>query len=187
MTSMSVETLEGRRLRLSPLFPADAEILHEAVEASRLVLKRRVRWIGAVQGAEDERAFIERSAAAAERGEAFVWGLYDSRTGRLAGVCSLDRMNEPERARARWGVWVRPDKQDKGCAFEAGRLVAEHAFRKLGLYRLYARLDPTNRAFRKVLKKLGFRYEGCMRGDKRLNGRWIDQECWGLLRTEWKK
>lgn len=38
---------------------------------------------------------------------------------------------------------------------------------------------------RKVLQSLEFRYEGCLRQDLRLNGRWIDQECWGLLRAEW--
>jgi ribosomal-protein-alanine N-acetyltransferase len=92
-----------------------------------------------------------------------------------------------ERGQAALGAWVRSDRQDKGYAAEAGRLLVEHAFRKLGLYRIYARIDPANRPFRKVLKKLGFRYEGCLRGDRRLNGRWVDQECWGLLKAEWKR
>ncbi|MBI2362306.1 MAG: GNAT family N-acetyltransferase, partial [Elusimicrobia bacterium] len=70
-------------------------------------------------------------------------------------------------------------------ATEAGRLMVDHAFRRMELRRLWARLDPANRAFRHVLKKLGFRYEGCLRADKRLNGRWIDQECWGMLRSDW--
>ena len=26
-----------------------------------------------------------------------------------------------------------------------------------------------------------------LRKHKRLNGRWVDQECWGLLKTEWKR
>jgi ribosomal-protein-alanine N-acetyltransferase len=55
------------------------------------------------------------------------------------------------------------------------------------LHRLYARIDPANRPSRKVLKKLRFRYEGTLREDKRLNGRWVHQECWGMLRSEWQR
>ena len=96
-------------------------------------------------------------------------------------------MSADGRAQARLGIWIRSERQDKGYGVEATRLVVEHGFRKLGLHRLYARLEPSNRVFRRVLKKLGFRYEGCLRDDKRLNGRWIDQECWGLLKAERKR
>ena len=78
-------------------------------------------------------------------------------------------------------------RQNKGYGVEAGRLLIAHAFRRESLQKLYARLDPGNRGARKVLQRAGFRYEGCLRREKRLNGRWIDQECWGLLRSEWRK
>jgi RimJ/RimL family protein N-acetyltransferase len=183
---MKIEILEGRRLLLRPLDEADAAALAEAVDASRAMLKRRLRWAAEPQSVDDEKRFVAAAAGKVQKGEALVWGLFDARARRLVGVSSLDEIC-PEGARARFGIWVRSDRQDRGCAWEAGRLIAEHAFRKAGFHRLYARIDPTNRAFRKVLKKMGFRYEGCLRGDKRLNGRWIDQECWGLLRQEWKK
>ena len=183
---MEMENLEGRRLILRALTEADSEVLGEAVESTRALLKRRLGWASRPPGPEEEMRFIERSSAEASSGEGLVWGLFDGKGQRLAGVAAL-RPLDTGRGQAALGAWVRADRQDKGYAAEAVRLVLEHSFRRLGLHRLYARIDPANRPFRKVLKKLGFRYEGCLRGDKRLNGRWIDQECWGLLRAEWKR
>ncbi|HBL18042.1 MAG: hypothetical protein A2X36_08980 [Elusimicrobia bacterium GWA2_69_24] len=178
--------MEGRRVGLRPLADSDAEALFDAVSSSREGLKRRLRWVPAVGGAEDERRFIADAAARAAARTAVVWGIFENRTGRLAGVISLVGMEDAERAQGRFGAWVRTDRQDRGFAVEAGRLAIEFAFRRAGLHRVHARLDPANRPFRKVLKKLGLRYEGCLRSDRRLNGRWVDQECWGLLRSEWK-
>lgn len=178
--------MEGRRIVLRALTDADAEALCDAVSSSREALKRRLRWVPAVGGAEDERRFIAESAARTAAGSAAVWGIFENRAGRLAGVVSLRGLEDAERAQGRFGVWIRADRQDRGFAVEAGKLVLEFAFRRAGLHRVHARLDPANRPFRKVLKKLGLRYEGCLRSDRRLNGRWVDQECWGLLRGEWK-
>jgi RimJ/RimL family protein N-acetyltransferase len=83
--------------------------------------------------------------------------------------------------------WIASDRLGRGYASEAGRALAERAFKAMGVRRLFARIDPGNRAARQVFQKLGFRYEGCLRREKRLNGRWIDQECWGVLREEWRR
>jgi len=176
--------LEGRRLRLRALAPEDAAALFEAVESSREALKRRLRWVTDIGSMEDEKDFISRSAAADSQTK--VWGIFDKRTDRLLGVGSLEGISDAERGRARLAFWVRTDRQDRGLGAEVGRLILEHAFRRAGLHRIYARLDPTNRPFRKVLKRLGLRYEGCLRSDRKLNGRWVDQECWGMLRGELK-
>lgn len=178
--------MTARRVHLRPLTASDAQALYEAVDASRDALKRRLRWVPDVRGVEDESRFIEEAAARISERAVLVWGVFENRNDRLAGVAALLGMEEPERAQGRFGVWIRGDRQDKGYAVEAGRLVLEYAFRRAGLHRVYARLDPSNRPYRKALKKLGLRYEGCLRADKRLNGRWVDQECWGLLKPEWK-
>lgn len=184
---MATANLKSRRLTLRPLTERDAGELFKAVETSREGLKRRLLWVGGVQGAEDQKRFIVEAQAAAERGDDLVWGVFESKADALVGVVSLDKQSSKERTQARLTVWIRTDKQDRGYCTEVGRTVLECGFRRLNCHRLFARIDPTNRAFRRVLKKLGFRYEGCLRDDKRLNGRWIDQECWGLLKVEWKR
>lgn len=184
---MATVDLKTRRLFLRPLVESDAKALFGAVEASREALKRRLRWVGDVRSTEDERRFIAESLSAMETGDLLLWGVFESKTDELAGVVSLDKFSLKERTQACFSTWINASMQDKGYATEAGRVVVECAFRKLNCHRLFVRMDPSNRAFRRVLKKIGFKYEGCLRDDKRLNGRWINQECWGLLKSEWKK
>lgn len=180
-----MNSLTGRRLSLREFAAEDALALFEAVEASRAMLRRRLRWVSSVASPEDCRIFIRGSLAEGEKGGRLVCGVFEP-GGRLAGIAALQGMLERP-GLAEISGWVRADRRERGYALEAGRLLVGHAFRKEGLERLYARIDPANRAARKVVKRLGFSYEGCLRRDKRLNGRWIDQECWGLLKPEWKK
>ncbi|MBI4347832.1 MAG: GNAT family N-acetyltransferase [Elusimicrobia bacterium] len=177
--------LAGRKVLLRPLEEADAPALFEAVEASRAGLRRRFGWVESARTVEDEVAFVRARSADRQEGGALTFGIFDARGKRLLGVAALDPIVRAT-SRGQLGLWVRADEQDKGYGVEAGRLAVEHAFRKLALRRLSSRIDPVNRGARKVLQRLGFRYEGCLRQDKRLNHRWVDQECWGILRSEWK-
>ncbi|MEK9146343.1 MAG: GNAT family protein [Elusimicrobiota bacterium] len=172
-------SLAGRRVRLRAFLQEDEEALGEAVEASREALRRRFSWASRDDGPA---GFLARSAREIEAGESLVFGVFEPRSGRLAGVAALRG-----RESARLSAWVRPDRQNRGFGTEAGKLIIDHVFKNRELHRICARIDPSNRPARRVLKKLGFRYEGCLRSERRLNGRWIDQECWGLLRSEWKK
>ena len=177
--------LRGRRLLLKPLAETDAPALFAAVEVSREVLRRRLRWASGAVSAERSRGFIRAAAEARGRGEREEFGVFEARTGALAGVVSLQGLLAVP-GLAELSLCIRADRQGRGCGTEAARLLAAHAFLSDDLQKLYARLDPANRAARKVLQRAGFRYEGCLRHEKRLNGLWIDQECWGLLRAEWR-
>ena len=174
--------LKGRRLALRPLAEGDAPELYEAVASSAEALRRRLRWAQAVRSAEDCLAFIRRSLDEERGGLGTTYGVFESRARRLVGVCALRANGGP----AELSGWIRSDRAGKGYGEEAGRVLAARGFRG-GAHKLYARIEPANRAGRRVLQKLGFRYEGCLRRDRRLNGRWVDQECWGLLKGEWRK
>jgi ribosomal-protein-serine acetyltransferase len=181
MASSRSQILEGRRVQLRPLEASDAEELFAAIEASRDVLKRRLQWVGAVATVADEKSFISEV-----RGK-HVWAVQETKSGKVVGVSSLEAFEEPQSGQFKFALWIRADRQDRGYGTEVGKLLVEQAFRRLGAHRISARMDPANRSFRRVLKKLGFRYEGCLRDACRLNGRWVDQECWGMLKTERKK
>lgn len=176
-----------RRLNLRPLTRGDAAALFEAVQASREALRRRLCWVDDVRSASDEEAFLQAAEQGRERGTQLACGLYDKQSGALQGVASLSAIETAHASKAEIAAWVRSDMQDKGLGAEAVRALCEHAFHRLQLHRLYARIDPANRPARKVLKRLHFHYEGTLREDKKLNGRWIHQECWGVLRSEWQR
>ena len=177
--------MRGRRLLLRPLEDKDSAALFAAVAASREALRRRLRWATAVASLEHCRGFIRASARARARGQRQDFGVFETRAGELAGVASLQAMLAAP-GLAEVSGWIRADRQGRGLAVEAGRLLVAHAFKSALQQKLYARLDPANRAARRVVQDLGFRYEGCLRREKRLHSRWIDQECWGLLQAEWR-
>lgn len=176
----------GRKVELRPLKEADAEALYAAIEASRAHLKRRLRWPASVGSAENCRDFIRESLRAAERREKLVYGVFELKAGALAGVAALQNLNLTP-GLGELAFWISAEKSRKGYAFEAAKSLAAAALKGGGFDRLYARIDPANRPARRVIQKLGFRYEGRLRHEKRVNGRWVDQECWGLLKKEWKK
>lgn len=178
--------LSGRKAALRPLTPADAPELFEALSASREALKRRFSWASAASGLPGCEAFIARAAQDQDAGRSEVFAVVELKPGRLAGIASLQDLDQvPGVARA--ALWIRTDRAERGLAGEAARLLVGYAFKGERLRRVSARIDPSNRPARKVLQKLGFKYEGCLRQERRLNGRWVDQECWGLLREEWKR
>lgn len=169
------------------LTPSDAAGLFDAIHASRDPLRRRLCWVDDIKAVSDEETFILAADERRERGGALVYGVFDRQNGNILGVAALNDLQTAHASKAELGAWIRPDHQDKGLGTEAIRALAEHAFGKLQLHRLYARIDPANRPSRKVLKRLHFHYEGTLREDKKLNGRWVQQECWGLLRSEWQR
>ena len=185
MRPLSERAFAGRRVALRPLTEADAAAALEAFLASAAQLKRRFAWAQAALGPEDMRGFVKAKAEAWEAGTASTFAVFEARGERFVGVLSLDPIIR-ETLKAQLSIWIRAGEENKGYAVEAGRLAVEYAFRRLILHRLFARIDPSNRGARRVLQKLGFRYEGCLRGDKRLGSRWIDQECWGILRADWR-
>jgi len=176
--------LQGRRLLLRPLAEDDAAALWAAVDVSREALKRRMGWVSAMTSVADSRRFIQDCGSAGRSREPESFAVVEARSRDLVGVASLQRRTVP--GLAELSLWIRTDRRGRSYGLEAGRLLAEHAFRHEALQKLYARIDPANREGRKMLQRAGFRYEGCLRHEKRLNGRWVDQECWGLLRVEWR-
>ncbi len=182
-----MKTLAGCRVSLRPLIGSDAEGLFSAVDSSRRVLKRRLRWVAGISSIGDCRAFIQTSLAEARCGAHEVFAVVErGNPGILAGSAALQGVGDMPRL-AEISGWIRSDRSGRGYATQALRLLVAHALRQDVLHKFYARIDPANRAARKVFQKAGFRYEGCLRHEKRLNGRWINQECWGLLRGEWGK
>ena len=60
-------------------------------------------------------------------------------------------------------------------------LVLRRAFRRLGLHRVEANIQPGNRASRALVRRLGFRREGFSPRYLKIGGRWRDHERWALV------
>lgn len=76
------------------------------------------------------------------------------------------------------------DVWGRGFAKEAIQAVCAHAFNAMGLNRLWA--ESPNPAFNAAVRALGWTPEGTKRRAFLLDGQWVDIECYGLLKDEFR-
>lgn len=179
---MSARPAASRRVELRPPLLTDAAALSAAVSESLEGLRRRMRWPKAAVSEADAVSFLKRAFEEEAAGAALHYVVVEPKDGRLAGMAALQRL-KVEPGVAELSLWIRQSRQERGLGTLAAREMIDLGLKRK-LQRFWVRIEPSNRAARRVAQKLGFKYEGRLRRDRRLNGRWIDQECWGLLREE---
>ncbi len=103
--------------------------------------------------------------------------------GRLCGGIGLHPNNEHKRAEL--GYWIGVRFWGNGYATEAARAVVGYGFDNFDLNRIFAAHFGGNDASGKVLRKIGMRYEGCMRQAIVKHDRFIDLERYAILRSDY--
>lgn len=175
------ELLTGR-LRLRAFREEDAEALfaccrnpelgenagwkpHESIDESRRVLKE---------------VFL---------GQRSVWAVALRDTGRLVGSVGL--LPDPKRGNPgvlMLGYWLDRSQWGRGLMSEAARAVVRHGFEVLGADMLSVCCYAHNKRSRRVIERLGFRFEGTLHAaDRDSGGRMRDVLSYYLLRDEWAK
>jgi RimJ/RimL family protein N-acetyltransferase len=107
-----------------------------------------------------------------------------SETGEAVGTLGLYRYSERDRSavlgfdllRVNWG---------RGYMSEAVRALLGYAFGELGLNRVEATVDPLNVRSVRLLERLCFALEGCLREKYVYKGGVHDELVYGLLRRDW--
>lgn len=90
-------------------------------------------------------------ASAPGRRKTSIWPW---RSGEIFGCCGL----RPDADALELGVHLRFEHWGRGYASEAARAAIAHAFGALAIRQLVAGHHPENRASRRLLERLGFRY-----------------------------
>jgi RimJ/RimL family protein N-acetyltransferase len=97
------------------------------------------------------------------------------------GLHELDTVN----LNARAGMILSRDSWGRGMGSEALCGILQHAFRGMGLHKVYLNVFTTNEKGIHIYGKLGFVREGVMRHEYRLRGGWHDMLRMSLLESEW--
>lgn len=83
------------------------------------------------------------------------------------------------------GVTVAPDYQRQGFASEAVTGLLDYIFGSLRKHRVFASVDPRNQPSIALLKRIGMRQEAHFRNSLWINGEWVDDLVFAILRSEW--
>jgi UDP-4-amino-4,6-dideoxy-N-acetyl-beta-L-altrosamine N-acetyltransferase len=87
---------------------------------------------------------------------------------------------------ADWGFYVQPDAP-KGSGTKLGKAALRHGFYMLGLHKVCGQAIESNAASIAFHHKLGFREEGRLRDQQRVDDRYDTLVCFGLLAKEWQE
>jgi RimJ/RimL family protein N-acetyltransferase len=99
------------------------------------------------------------------------------------GLVSLWDRAIPHQA-AEISIWIGRGYRDAGNGTEALRLVLRYAFAGLALHKVYLRVLAYNARAIRAYQKCGFRVEGILREEMKVNGRWNDLVYMGVLAHE---
>jgi len=85
------------------------------------------------------------------------------------------------------GYWIGSAYSNQGHMTQALSLSLAFIFKALKLHRVEANIIPTNKPSTRLIKRLGFRYEGLGRRYIRINGKWQDHARWGLTNEDYRE
>ncbi|GGN83656.1 N-acetyltransferase [Actinoplanes lobatus] len=164
--------LRTTRLRLRAFRLGDVAAVHAYAGDPEVV--RFMEW-GPNRPADTE-VFVAESVNPPEGVHPFAV----ERDGELIGAVEL-RTTSPGHRRGEFGYVLARHAWGRGYATEAAAAVLAHAF-DLGLHRVAATCDPANVGSRRVLEKIGMRYEGHLHDYLHIRGEWRDRLLFAAIR-----
>lgn len=179
--SVPMPLLQSERVLLRPLSRQDVRDVFEY--ASDEEIARFVSFAPHVSEA-DSLEWIDLEIARYERNEPGVWAIELRETGRVVGSIGYVRW-APDDATAELGCALHRALWRHGLMTEVAQLVIDYTFVETEVYRIEARCEPENVGSSKLIEKLGFTREGCLRGVAWVKGDHRDMLVHSILRPEW--
>lgn len=178
--SIALPTLETQRLVLRPLTLGDAadvqRLAGDYAIATTTLLVPHPYPDGAAE------SWIATLESAYAEGRDLTLAITSRETGELLGAIGLV-LNLFHR-RGDLGYWVGKPFWGQGYCTEAGQALLQFGFQELRLHRIQATHFTRNPASGRVMRKLGMRHEGTLRGYTFKWGVFEDTEIYALLADE---
>lgn len=168
--------LETERLVLRPIARSDWSALHPIMCDPRVM----AYWDNAV--VEDPSLVEQMLAAEVEEmaaGRGCYWAIELAADRTFLGTCEIADIDRRHR-RGEIGFLLAGSAWGQGYGLEAVRAVTDHAA-GLGLKRLWARTHAGNERSERLLERVGFEFEGYLRGHIQRAGERRDCKVFGLL------
>jgi N-acetyltransferase len=182
MTTLGPVVLEGAHIRLEPLRTHHCEGLMEAGKSPEI-------WTWLLeypQTLEAMREMVQRAMQAEEAGREFPFTVVERHTGRVLGTTRYLEVQESHRTAEIGWTWYARDVWATAVNPEAKFLLLQHAFETWGAMRMQLKADSLNARSRAAIAKLGARFEGILRNQRRRrDGTWRDAAMYSMINTEW--
>ena len=111
--------------------------------------------------------------------------LIEDQRGRIVGTITHFKSRTPISREIGYRLFD-PALAGRGIMTEACAMLCDYLFRSYPLNRLELLMNPDNVGSERIAQKLGFEFEGTLRGGFFTNGAIRDVKIYGLLRAEWE-
>jgi [ribosomal protein S5]-alanine N-acetyltransferase len=186
-TIYSPISLHGRRVVLRTLTDHDYEGWFEVRQrCHEWLLKWEPRSAHSSHLAEDQRSFSTRCALRERErqlGTGFGFGVFFQ--GRFVGEITLSSVQRGPLQSAYIGYWIDEAVAGQGLMPEAVVTMLQYAFDTLRLHRVEINIIPRNSPSRRVVEKLGLRFEGISERYLEIDGAWEDHARYAITAEEW--
>ena len=180
-------SLHGRRVVLRTMNEQDYDGWYEVRTRCRdWLLKWEPRSAHASHLADDQRSFVGRCAIRErerQMGTGFGFGIFHQ--GRFVGEITLSSIQRGPLQSAFVGYWIDEAVAGQGLMPEAVVTLLQHSFESLRLHRIEINIIPRNTPSRRVVEKLGVRYEGIAERYLEIDGAWEDHARYAITAEEW--
>ena len=134
---------------------------------------------------EAVRGQVDRAIDEDRAGVSFSFGIFDRSDGALCGRIRLSNVFRAVWQNANIGYYIDQERNGRGFATEAVRLVCGFAFTNAGLHRVQAGVMTDNARSIRVLDKAGLRCEGLALRYLLINNEWRDHFIYAMTAEEW--
>lgn len=175
---MALLPIDTRRLHIRVMRPADAPVL--SAYRSDVEIGRFQDW-SMPYGLDEALRMLEGQADVVDLPADGWVQLAVDHAGQMIGDLAVGVVDGHI---AHVGYTLAPAFHGKGYAGEALSTLVDVLFRSGGIHRIVASVDPDNTASMRVLEGQGFTYEGRARSAEFVRGAWVDDDRYGLLRSD---
>ena len=117
-------------------------------------------------------------------GDFFDWAIVHKDSGKMIGTCGFTRFDYTNNV-AEIGYVLNRDYHGQGIVSEAASAVLQFGFERLGINRIEGRFILGNDASRRVMEKIGMKFEGVQREGMLIKGIYRDIGICSILRSEY--
>jgi RimJ/RimL family protein N-acetyltransferase len=181
MKTVERKQLVGGRILLRPFSKRD--LPHIQRWSADAELRKLIGEVAPMSGAEAEKFYKELRA---DKGR--VWFVIVlKRNGRVIGEAGLLRMFRPWRNTDMTIIIGEKDAWGKGYGTEAGHLLLDYAFNRLGFHRISIGVVGFNKRALRFWESLGFKKEGVERDEYFYDNKYSDGIMMSILEDEFRK
>jgi RimJ/RimL family protein N-acetyltransferase len=172
--------LEGKLVVLEPLAAEHEQPLREAARDPEI-------WrFGFADFSRDFEPWWQEARSTQEAGTSMPFATVERASGRVVGSSRFGTLRPEHRGVEIGWTWVIRELWGSGVNVEAKLLMLEHAFERLGAWRVEFKTEATNERSRAALAALPARFEGVLRHHLLVRGgEWRDSAYYSVLEEEW--